>query len=110
MQGRRDQDIQEIVKNHLGVSQPNLRRHFQKPVFAEERYPIVPNNVMYPQPALSSQGSAPYLGNGIPQGRHAYGTVDLEQRKMQPIFPIGLSSKPYPGKFRKSITLIKLSV
>lgn len=53
-----EQEIQQIVRNHLGTSQSNLRRHMQKPVFAEERYPVVPAHVIYPQPQLATQNSS----------------------------------------------------
>jgi len=36
-------DLQEIIKSNIS-NKPHLKRQYQRPMFAEERYPIVPSN------------------------------------------------------------------
>ena len=96
----------------MGVSQPTLRRHFQKPVFTEERYPIaVPqqnNLAMSRESQFGHSNSVGFIQREMhPQqlyppttGSHYdFMSQNNDGRKLQPIFPIGLSTKGqmFPG-------------
>lgn len=81
-------------------SHANSKRQIQRPIFAEERYPIIvpPANMMLQQ-QMNSLGNTNYLRTNAHDTQSLnYSYYLQDNRKLQPIFPIGLSNKQYGGK------------
>jgi len=57
-------DLQEIIKSNI-TNKPHLKRQYQRPLFAEERYPIVPSNYYSSVGEMNKSGAGVFKVSGV---------------------------------------------